>query len=259
MVTAGTDNLARFYVPEVHDVHPGMEDRLEALLDVWPAEARPHLALLVVPNWQDRFPLAAAPRFAERVAQLPGERVLHGWTHSLGPDWWNWLMYGHDNRSEFASLNRAEALQRVSAAMDAFASHFAAKPKWFCAPRWQQSRAATEVLREAGVEGCMLGGSLQLFSGASAPLPALNFDEGPRKLKAAVLRRFRETTIGRRFREGKPFRVALHPDDVSDEPTWRQVGRVIARLADEGWTPIGPSEAMKRFAVPSPAREASPA
>ena len=248
MATADHNSMTRFYVPEIHDIHPGMQDRLDDLLDVWPDEARKRLALLVVPNWQGRFPLEQATGFGERVARLPGEKVLHGWTHSLGPDWWNWLMYGHDNRSEFASLDGAQAGQRLAAGIDAFASQFGFRPRWFCAPRWQQSAAATTALRDAGFAGYMLRGSLQLFSGAGAPIPALNFDEGERKLRSAIMRRLRETTIARQFARGRPFRIALHPDDVQDVQTWRQVGRVIARLAGEGWTPLSPDEAVARMA-----------
>lgn len=241
------ENLARFYVPEVHDIHPGMEGELDALLDVWPQEARWHLALLVVPNWQNRFPFDAAPAFARRVADLPGEKVLHGWTHSLGPDFWNWLMYGHDNRSEFAKLDRGEAQSRISAGMDAITNAFGAPPRWFCAPRWHQSDAATQALRAAGLSGYMLRGSLRLFTGERASLPSLCFDEGDRKLRSAIARNLRELTIERLFRAGNPFRVTLHPADVLDRAAWRQVERVMARLDAEGWTPVGPDEAVRRM------------
>jgi predicted deacetylase len=239
--------MARFYVPEVHDIHPGMETELDAMLEVWPEMARRHLALLIVPDWQGRQPLAADPGFVERVSGLPGERVLHGWTHSLGPDFWNWLMYGHDNRSEFARLDGGGAAERISAGVDAFRIHFGSPPRWFCAPRWQQSRGTTEALRSAGFSGYMLRGSLQLFSGASARLPSLCFDEGERRLRTMIARGFRELTIDRLFRQGRPFRVTLHPDDVRDERTWRQVERLMARLDSEGWMPLGLGDAVARM------------
>ncbi len=244
MARAATETMARFYVPEVHDIHPGMEAQLDALLDVWPEEARAHLALLVVPNWQNQYPLDAAVPFVQRVARLPGEKVLHGWTHSLGPDFWNWLMYGHDNRSEFATLDEAEARSRIAAGVDAFAAHFGSAPCWFCAPRWHQSAATASVLREAGFAGYMLRGSLQMFSGATARLPSLCFDEGERKLRSAAARALREMTIAGLFRRGRPFRITLHPNDVVDAAAWRQVKRVMTRLSDEGWQPLGIDEAV---------------
>ena len=247
MALAASHDMARFYVPEVHDIHPGMEDQLDALLGVWPEAARQHLALLIVPDWQGRYPLATAPDFVERISGLPGEKVLHGWTHSLGPDFWNWLMYGHDNRSEFARLNGEQAAARISAGVDAFKTHFGHAPRWFCAPRWHQSDAATQALRSAGFSGYMLRGALQLFSGDSAPLPSLCFDEGERRLRTMVARGLRELTIERLFRQGRPFRITLHPDDVRDGPTWRQVKRVMARLDNEGWMPLGLDDAVARM------------
>lgn len=247
MALAASHDMARFYVPEVHDIHPGMETQLDAMLEVWPDAARRHLALLIVPDWQGRYPLAAAPGFVERVSRLPGEKVLHGWTHSLGPDFWNWLMYGHDNRSEFARLDSEQAGQRISAGVDAFKTNFGFAPRWFCAPRWHHSPGTTEALRSAGFSGYMLHRSLQLFSGAGVQLPSLCFDEGERRLRTRVARGLRELTIDRLLRRGRPFRITLHPDDVRDKTTWRQVEGVMTRLDNEGWTPLGLDEAVARM------------
>lgn len=260
MSEARSHDMARFYVPEVHDVHPGMEDELDALLEVWPEDARRHLALLVVPNWQARHAFDAAPGFAGRIAALPGEKVLHGWTHSLGPDWWNWLIYGHDNRSEFAKLDRKQADDRIRAGVAMLKSTLGSAPRWFCAPRWHQSQDATAALQDAGFKGYMLRRSLRLFSGASAELPSLCFDEGDRRLKSALARNLREMTIARLFRRGRPFRITLHPGDVWDAAAWRQVERVMARLSDEGWEPVGLDEAvarMSRSAAPDTGKAAA--
>ena len=247
MANAGNDSATRFYVPEVHDIFPGMERELDAMLDVWPSGAYDKLALLVVPDWQSRFPLPASPDFVKRISRLAGEKVLHGLTHSLGPEFWNWLLYGHDNRSEFGKLDAEEARERVAAGLKSFEDNLGIRPRWFCAPRWHQSAAATDVLRETGFEGYMLRNSLQLFSGNSVSLPALCFDEGERRIRSAIARHLREFTIGRLFRAGRPFRITLHPSDVTDVPAWRQVQRVMQRLSDEGWTPLSLDEAMAQF------------
>lgn len=249
---------SRFYVPEIHDIHPGMEAELEAMLGVLPEAARPAAALLVVPNWQGRAPIAGNERFCRRVAALPGEKVLHGWTHSLGPDFMNWLLYGHDNRSEFARLTQADAAGRLSQGLEAF-GRLGANPRWFCAPRWQQSPGARAALRDAGFAGCMLRDRLELFSGASAPLPALNFDEGDRKLRNRIMHRLREGTIGRLLDAARPFRVALHPADVRDRIAWDQVTRLFARLQGEGWTPLSADAAMERWSAAAPGARAVPA
>ncbi|MEI2685616.1 MAG: DUF2334 domain-containing protein [Cypionkella sp.] len=98
MVTTLPD---RVYLPEIHDLHPGMAARIDPLLALLPHDARRVVAWSVVPDWQGRAPLTAHPGFCERLRGLEGDIVLHGLTHSLGPDWFNWVVYGHDNRSEF--------------------------------------------------------------------------------------------------------------------------------------------------------------
>lgn len=237
---------SRFYVPEIHDIYPGMESEFDAMLGVLPPAARDVAALLVVPNWRGRAPIGEAPSLLSRLGALPGEKVLHGWTHSLGPDFLNWLLYGHDNRSEFARLDGEEAAARIARGVESFAS-LGIRPRWFCAPRWQQSAAARAALRDAGLEALMLGRSLETFSGVSAPIPALNFDEGDRKLRNRLMHALREGRIARLLAAGRPFRVALHPADVHDSVAWGQVERLFARLDEDGWTPVSPDAAVGRW------------
>lgn len=240
---------SRVYVPEIHDIHPGMTAELDAMLGVLPEDARAVAALLVVPDWMGAAPIAADAAFCSKVAALPGEKVLHGFTHSLGPDFWNWLFYGHDNRSEFARLSRDEAARRIADGIAAFEKAFGLRPRWFCAPRWQQSAAATEALREAGFAAWMLPGRLQAADGRRAAIAALNFDEGDRKLRNAILHRLREGRIARLLAAARPFRVALHPADVRDPVAWAQVKRLFARLAAEGWRPVSAAAALDALAI----------
>lgn len=238
------NNWTRFYVPEIHDVWPGMEAELDAMLDVLPTAARSRCALLVVPDWQQRAPLAGHPNFVERVAGEAGDKVLHGLTHSLGPDLLNWLLYGHDNRSEFARLTDQQATDRLSRGVAAMQSSFGARPRWFCAPRWQQSVAVPAVLERLGFHGWMTNGALRRFDGAAVPLPALNFDEGDRKLKNAIMHPLREPRLARIVREATPVRVALHPADVHDATAWRQVRALMTAFERDGWTALSVDEAV---------------
>ena len=242
-----SENHTRFYVPEIHDVHPGMQRQLDAMLGVMPERARDVAALLVVPDWMGKNPLAGDPGFVSRLAALPGEKVLHGLTHSLGEDFWNWLFYGHDNRSEFARLGLADAQHRIDAGIGAMTSAFGRRPRWFCAPRWQQSAAATQALKAAGIEAWMQTGGLRDAAGRLAALPALNFDEGERRLRNAVLHRLREGRIARLLRRRLPFRVALHPADVDDAVAWRQVTRLFGALEAGEWVPVSIDEALRRW------------
>lgn len=242
--TSPPEDWSRFYVPEIHDVYPGMEARLDEMLAVLSEEARRRVPLLVVPEWQGSAPLADAPALCAWLAGLPGEKVLHGWTHSLGPDFLNWLLYGHDNRSEFARLGKEEARERIFRGVAAMESALGAQPRWFCAPRWQQGAATKEVLREAGFRGYMLRSGYWLMSGETVPLSALCFDEGERRLRNALLRIPRQHTTRRRLARGTPFRLTLHPADPADPAAWAEVKALVARLEAEGWRALSHEEAI---------------
>lgn len=239
---------SRFYVPEIHDIYPGMERELDTMLGVLSEAARGVAALLVVPNWQGRAPVAESPALLRELATLPGEKVLHGWTHSLGPDFLNWLLYGHDNRSEFARLDEGQAAGRLARGLEGFAA-LGLKPRWFCAPRWQQSAGARAALAQAGFERFMLNRSLETFSGVSVPIAALNFDEGDRRVRNRIMHALRERRIARLLSSSAPFRVALHPADVRDATVWTQVEDLFARLEGEGWQPVSPDAAVERWLV----------
>jgi len=249
-----SDGWARFYIPEIHDVHPAMQDRLQRLLDLWPAAAREAVALLVVPRWMGASDLSDHPGFCERLKAHPGEKVLHGWTHTLGPDFLNWLLYGHDNRSEFAGFDATEAARRIAAGVTAFQDSLGTTPRWFCAPRWHQGEAVAPVLQSAGFDGFMLKNHLCLLAGDEVPLPSLCFDEGERRLRTIVARQLREVTIARLLSSGSPFRFTLHPADLDDASTWSQIERLIARLEDDGWAPLSLEQALARWREAGPAR-----
>jgi predicted deacetylase len=226
---------APWFLPEIHDLHPLIQDRIEALAALFPPAAAGCIAWSVVPDWQGRAPIAADAAFAARLAALPGTLVLHGFTHSLGPSLADWLLYGHDNRSEFAALGAAEAARRLDAGLAAFAAAGLARPSWFCAPRWQQSAATAPALAARGFAGWMGRGALHRTAGPPIPLPALNFDEGERAWKIALAAlpraRVRRRLLGRR----RPFRFVLHPADLDRPRLLAEIGALSARLAAEGW------------------------
>ena len=91
-----THPLHRRYLPEIHDLHPSMAGALEDLVALFPVEAQDKIAFSIVPDWMGQESLAVASDFAARLRALKGTQVLHGLTHSLGPDFLNWLLYGHD-------------------------------------------------------------------------------------------------------------------------------------------------------------------
>ena len=235
----------KHYLPELHDIHPGMLDRLRAMAGLLPPGAAEVAPLLIVPNWQGRLPLDAAPGFAGALEGLHGARVLHGWTHSLGPSWPDWLLYGHDNRSEFARLAAAEASERLSQGQTMFARTLGAPARWFCAPRWQISRAAKGALSDRGLVGCLSSNALTADGAPPVPLPALNFDEGERRPIVALARARRAPRIARHLSTGRPFRFVIHPGDLDHPATLAQIRALRDALERDGWRPVSLDAALE--------------
>jgi predicted deacetylase len=237
MPAEGSAPLGRVFVPEVHDLHPGMAPTLDQLLGLLPPNAAEVAALLVVPNWQGRHPLDGHAGFADRLRRMGGTLVLHGWTHSLGPSWADWLLYGHDNRSEFRRLGSGEAEARLRQGLGML-ERCDLRADWFCAPRWQQGVATDEALRRLGMRGWMETAGLVLANGGRVRIPALNFDEGDRVWRNRVALRLRSGAIRRLLIAGQAFRFVLHPDDLKRPAVVRQIEAVATALREGGWRPV---------------------
>ncbi|PRX37852.1 Predicted deacetylase [Meinhardsimonia xiamenensis] len=240
-----SEHWHRVYLPEIHDLYPGMHPGAEALLALLPAAARTHVAWSVVPDWQGRAPLDPAAPATRAIAALPGAKVLHGLTHSLGPDLLNWLLYGHDNRSEFRRLGRAEAAARLERAVGLFSAAFGTPPQWFCAPRWQLSRAARAELAARGFRGHLGRTGIDVYGEGWVAMPALNFDEGERAWRTTLAIRARRPLIRRLLARGTPFRLVVHPGDALHAGTAAQLRALSDALTAEGWRPVGLNEAVR--------------
>ncbi len=231
------------YIPEIHDVHPRMMPALERLLGALPDEASRLAPLLVVPDWAGDSALDCHPEFVEMLRQLQGEKVLHGLTHSLGPDWWNRFAYGTENHAEFASLSEDQATARLTTAHKLHTEAFGL-PRWFCAPRWQQNAIVKTVLGRLGFEGFMLGSRYEKLSGARAAIPAICFDDGGHAWRHVAGRLQRKAMIRRWLANNTPFRLTLHPADLEDPKTWQQLTELVATLKGEGWQPLAFDDAL---------------
>ncbi len=234
----------RRYVPEIHDVCPPLASRLDALLEMLPDTARPAAALLVVPNWAGDYPLHAYPDLVDRLKAHPGEKVLHGFTHTLGPDWWNWLAYGTEQHAEFARLSEDDAAERIIKGVIIYERCLGTRPRWFCAPRWRQNAGTAAALARSGLYGYMLKERCVTLDGRSIPVPAFQFDEGRRRMRRAAARYLRARQARRLLAAGESFRLVLHPSDLDDRVVRREIADLIGRLHREGWTPLPFGEAL---------------
>ena len=233
------------YVAEVHDISPVMANRMDDLIALLPTGAITNAALLIVPDWQSKWPLDRHPEFTERAASYFGTLVLHGFNHSLGPDLLNWLLYRHDNRSEFRNLSAKETTDRLTSGVNVFCSAFGVRPKWFCAPRWKGNSHLGRALASMGFRGLLAHHEIQRFEGPNIAMPSLSFDEGERGWKIAAGLLFRRVNISQLLATRRPFRLVLHPDDLTRPCTLRQIRDVVRRLETEGWKSITLDEASQ--------------
>ena len=242
--TDATTGWAGFYVPEIHDLSPMMGEVLDDMAGLFAPVAWSKIAYSIVPNWQNNYALDRHPDFAARLRALSGTPVLHGWTHSLGSDALNWLLYGHDNRSEFLGLDRQQTELRLALGQDMMTRSLGASPEWFCAPRWQQNLHLAPALQAQGFRGSLDRGAFTEFGKTPVPIAALNFDEGERAVKIALGAVARRFAIAGIFRSRRPFRMVLHPDDIRRPGTLAQIRLVLRRLSEEGWKPLSIDEAI---------------
>ena len=112
-------------------------------------------------------------------------------------------------------------------------------PRWFCAPRWQENASLAAALAEKGLRGSLAGHGIRLWEAPLVPLPALNFDEGARRWRLAMGSVLRRGVIKRLLTRRTPFRMVLHPDDLTRPATLRQIRAVMSDLSAEGWRPLG--------------------
>jgi uncharacterized protein len=234
---------ARAFVIELHDLTPARPHALEAMLGLIGDELRVRAALLVVPNWYGRAPIASAAAFARHVTTEGGDLVLHGDTHFGRSSPWHRFWHGVDDEAEFARISGARAHERLSRAVDAFTETFGAKPRWFCAPRWALSRGALDALRSLGVGGLLdRDGITRLDAGVRLRSPVLWFDEGTRSLARSLAVPRRQLRLARAMGAGLPVRVALHPRDTLYRASRTAVARTIDVLRTRGWHQTSLSE-----------------
>lgn len=234
----------RSYIPEIHDISPRSFHLLESLLSVLPDSARDKAALMVIPNWGGRFPIDMDPVFSARLRETPGEKVLHGCTHLLGANRWNRFWFGSDNHAEFARLSMTEALYRLQNAWGLFVRCLGDAPRWFCAPRWKQSHGATKALERLGFQGYVTKKGYVLFDKFDIKIQAVYFDVGTLAWKRALNRLFLTFVIRKHLVMQTPFRLILHPADLQDPKTWKQIARLTTYLEKNQWKPISMGQAL---------------
>ncbi|MFN8570890.1 MAG: hypothetical protein U0132_02465 [Gemmatimonadaceae bacterium] len=230
---------ARHFLIELHDVTVAQRTACERMLELVPTDLHAYATVLVVPAWYGHADRGTESR--SWLAPWPGTRVLHGLRHTRGPSLTDAIWYGTQDESECATLDHAAATLHLQQATVAFADVTGARPQWYCAPRWQCSGALRQALRLQGL-GTLERDSVTLATGRALDAPSLWFDDGRRALASFVGGLQRHLRTSRACARSSVVRVVLHPRDAMRPTRARAVTTLLARLQDDGWTPISLSQ-----------------
>lgn len=205
-------------VVSVHDVSPATATETER----WCADLDRigvHASLLVIPGPWRGMALADTPDYARVLADRAtkgDEIVLHGWTHTAGPEGsWARRQVGRAiarGAAEFAALDPDEAAAKLHSGQ-AILVDLGLNADGFCPPGWLASPGAVTALRRHGFRYFTTHRGLHdLRTRTTYHAFALSHRPGGtgERLGAALMRSWAR----RGARRGKLVRVALHPDDL---------------------------------------------
>jgi predicted deacetylase len=139
----------------IHDVTPHFESPVDALFDrLSGLLGGPRLAMLVVPDFEDRAPLAGNAAFAGKLRRWADSGVdmfLHGWCHRDDARKRGFMQkHMTAGAGEFAQLPRDEALRRLERGRKVVEDAIGRAVIGFIAPAWLYSSDSLAALRDAG-------------------------------------------------------------------------------------------------------------
>lgn len=224
MLTSPTVDTTRRHQPRVvvsvHDVSPATADETHQ----WCTDADNlgiPVSLLVIPGPWRGMRLDDAPDYAQvlqRRAAQGDDLVLHGWTHTAGPEGTRLRRtFGRlvaRGAAEFAALDAATAAQRLAAGQQVMTRHGLAT-EGFTPPGWLASPGTHQALRETGFRYVTTHIGVHDLSTARLHRAfALSHRPGggrsAERLAAAALGAWARHGA----RRGALVRIALHPDDL---------------------------------------------
>lgn len=175
------------------------------------------VSLLVVPNWYDRYPLAAHPEFCDWLRTLPHDIALHGYTHRSGqrhqkPLEWLVARKYTAGEGEFYKLGVEEAEQLLADGLHLF-REAGLQPNGFIAPAWLMSEALLPAMKRSGFRYVVTYGSVHdLQTGSSLRAPVLCTTS--RTALRRILTRPVVSGLARMYAGEQNLRIAVHPMDL---------------------------------------------
>jgi predicted deacetylase len=151
---------ARRLLVSIHDVSPEFEPAVDQLYDQLTRLVRGPIAMLVVPDFWHKAPLAGAPAYRAKLrawADAGVEMLLHGWSHRdettrhRGLASWK-ARHMTAGEGEFLGLSREEAVRRLREGRAAVEDAIGRRVTGFVAPAWLYGDGAKEALAEEGFD-----------------------------------------------------------------------------------------------------------
>lgn len=215
----------------IHDVSPAFEADVSRAVRLC-HERGIQPALLVVPDFHRRAPLARSPAFVRRLRALAdrgSEIFLHGWCHrtertaaTVG-----WLLrqrLASAGEAEFGELDAAQAESRLDAGLSLFAS-LGLPVHGFVPPAWILPRRVVRALAAHGVR--YAEDHLRVIDpvrGRARASLVLNFAT---RSRARLLGSVAYVRVARSLSSALPTRVAIHPADLHSPVTLRETVRLL--------------------------------
>jgi predicted deacetylase len=216
----------------IHDVSPASAAELEEALRLC-EEVAVKPALLVVPSFHGKWPLARYPAFAARLRELKArghEILLHGYfhqapdTHPRGVSSFFSQRVMSAGEAEFAGISRDEGASRLGDGL-AMLESLGLAADGFVAPAWQMKRWLLPLLAARGLR--YTEDHLRVY------------DPVARRARASLVLNFASRTPARLWSSAAfvrlalpmrglvPTRIAIHPGDMRHGVLVREARRAL--------------------------------
>ena len=245
--------MTKQLVASIHDVTPRHWSRLDEIHQLLCRHGlKGAYAMLVVPNFWTKWPIAKHPRFVEWVRDRIDEGcevILHGHTHlDETPPRTGWANFKGRHltagEGEFLSLDEDAARRKVIEGKRELESLFDCRISGFVAPAWLYSPSTKRVLQEGGFT--VAEDQLHVWSPASGRTihrgPVLSYAS---RTKGRMLSSLAWSRIASVALAPVPVvRFAVHPHDLDSPTLGREIDRALESLA-KGRQPITYSELLR--------------
>jgi predicted deacetylase len=220
----------------IHDVspkHAGEIDRLVSVVESRAGEGR--FAMLVVPDFWGEAPIARDPGFRRRLrawAAAGVEMFVHGWSHRDPSPSGFGAKHMTAGEGEFSSLDREEALRRMTEARAVVEDAIGRPAAGFIAPAWLYSHGAHDALAEAGF--ALAEDHLRVWHPPSGRIlsrgPVITWATRTALRKESSL--FAAAALRRLLAPLPAVRLAVHPADTRHPPVMASIEKSLKILLE---------------------------